>query len=328
MINTLSNNQIIILKNKSTIVADFLVTNLEFVKTTKSSFANITINNGESTYSVKVWSVTEADRPTLPEVGQISELHMTVEDYNGVRGFVLQSHVAKPDEDPIQLVDKHLHTKEEYLAIINDLLAPAREVPLFSEMISVFFKKYPDKLFCTPAATGNHHAYPSGWIQHSLEVLFNTKNIVDSMLFANPTLNINVPLVLIGAFLHDVGKLHTYYTDDKLTPRCTDKETLLGHSSVGSHVVYDLLISRDYKQDFTSEESLLLDKLSHIIASHHNELEWGAVAKPACVEAIIVHYADQLSAKVTIMCDEQSKVAAGTLSEKKSYIFETRVMGA
>lgn len=328
MINTLSNNQIIALENKSTVVADFLVSDLKFIKTAKSSFASITINNGESTYSVKVWSVTEADKHTLPEVGKISELHMTVEDYNGVRGFVLQSHVVKPDEDPMQIVDKHLHTKEEYLSTIDDLLAPAREVPIFSEMLSTFFRTYSDKIFCTPAATGNHHIYPSGWIQHSLEVLINTRNIIDSMLFANPTLNINVPLALVGAFFHDIGKLNTYYIDDKLTSRCTSKETLLGHSSVGSHAIYDLFVSRDSEQDFTSEESLLLDKLSHIIASHHSEPEWGAVTRPACVEAIIVHYADQLSAKITMMCDEQSKVAAGTLAEKKSYIFETRVMGA
>jgi 3'-5' exoribonuclease len=42
----------------------------------------------------------------------------------------------------------------------------------------------------------------------------------------------------------------------------------------------------------------LADVLKHIILSHHGEAEWGSPKKPMCVEALIVHYIDNLDAKV------------------------------
>ena len=42
----------------------------------------------------------------------------------------------------------------------------------------------------------------------------------------------------------------------------------------------------------------IADILSHIIISHHGVEEWGSPKKPMCVEALIVHYLDNLDAKV------------------------------
>ena len=47
--------------------------------------------------------------------------------------------------------------------------------------------------------------------------------------------------------------------------------------------------------DFPEE---LAEILSHIIISHHGVEEWGSPKKPMCVEALIVHYLDNLDAKV------------------------------
>jgi 3'-5' exoribonuclease len=40
------------------------------------------------------------------------------------------------------------------------------------------------------------------------------------------------------------------------------------------------------------------DILRHIIISHHGVEEWGSPRKPMCIEALIVHYIDNLDAKV------------------------------
>jgi len=45
-------------------------------------------------------------------------------------------------------------------------------------------------------------------------------------------------------------------------------------------------------------ESEKLDKLIHIIGSHHNFIEWGSPISPKCNEAYIIFVADLLSANL------------------------------
>jgi 3'-5' exoribonuclease len=46
------------------------------------------------------------------------------------------------------------------------------------------------------------------------------------------------------------------------------------------------------------------DELLHFILSHHGALEFGSPVQPMTVEAEIVHWADEASAKATDMVDE------------------------
>jgi len=42
----------------------------------------------------------------------------------------------------------------------------------------------------------------------------------------------------------------------------------------------------------------LADSLLHCILSHHGELEWGSPKRPKTLEAIVLHYAENLDGKV------------------------------
>ena len=42
----------------------------------------------------------------------------------------------------------------------------------------------------------------------------------------------------------------------------------------------------------------LANQLKHCVIAHHGELEFGSPKKPALVEAIALHYADAIDAKV------------------------------
>ena len=48
-------------------------------------------------------------------------------------------------------------------------------------------------------------------------------------------------------------------------------------------------------------------KLLHIIQSHHGCKEWGSPVEPKFIEAQIIHFADNFSAKVEIMRNEMNK---------------------
>jgi len=46
---------------------------------------------------------------------------------------------------------------------------------------------------------------------------------------------------------------------------------------------------------FPEEKKLLI---KHVILAHHGQLEYGSPKRPKCLEALIVHYIDDLDSKV------------------------------
>jgi 3'-5' exoribonuclease len=48
-------------------------------------------------------------------------------------------------------------------------------------------------------------------------------------------------------------------------------------------------------------------KLLHIILSHHGEYEWGSPKQPVFVEALLLHFVDNLDSKVEMMMAELKK---------------------
>ena len=52
---------------------------------------------------------------------------------------------------------------------------------------------------------------------------------------------------------------------------------------------------------------VMINELKHCILAHHGELEYGSPKKPALAEALALHYADDLDAKL-----ETFKEAIGT----------------
>jgi 3'-5' exoribonuclease len=60
-----------------------------------------------------------------------------------------------------------------------------------------------------------------------------------------------------------------------------------------------------------------LDILQHIVLSHHGVLEYGAPVRPATLEAEIVHFADNASAKTASFNDA---LADGSNFEKDALV--------
>ena len=104
-------------------------------------------------------------------------------------------------------------------------------------------------------------------------------------------------LVLAGALLHDIGKLEAYRW---LTGfEVSEAGALLGHVALGL-----LMLARRVGQarpPVCTEEELHL--LLHLVASHHGRPELGATAPPMTLEAEVLHYADNASAKTASMAE-------------------------
>ncbi len=136
-----------------------------------------------------------------------------------------------------------------------------------------------------PAAIRHHHAYRYGLLEHSVAVAEVASDA------ASRLTSVDRGLTVAGALLHDIGKTQTY-TSHCLLPLMTDRGRLHGEIVIGLQIVQDLIAE---VPEFPSETSL---KLVHIVASHHGMREKGSPVIPMTREAVIVHYCDDMTARI------------------------------
>ena len=138
-----------------------------------------------------------------------------------------------------------------------------------------------------PAAKTLHHAFIGGLLDHVVS-LFRSCDLV-----CRNYPQVNRDLVLAGAFLHDIGKVHelTYNRSFSYTTR----GQLLGHMVIELEMLQAKLA---LFPDFPAELKVLLE---HLIISHHGQYEFGSPKLPMFPEALLLHYMDDLDSKLESM---------------------------
>jgi len=149
-----------------------------------------------------------------------------------------------------------------------------------------------------PAAVRNHHAYRHGLFEHSLIVAEAAAGV------ASQFDSVDRDLVVAGALLHDIGKTQAY-TSDGMAPLMTDVGRLHGEIVIGHDMVRELIAE---VPGFPAELSL---RLRHIIVAHHGMREKGSPVVPQTREAIIVHYCDDMTARIGAVDDAEKATPAG-----------------
>ncbi len=135
------------------------------------------------------------------------------------------------------------------------------------------------------------HAKVGGLLLHTFEVASIARATAR-------TTRANQDLVLAGALLHDIGKLEAYEVS-ATGFSITTPGLLLGHVVLGALMLERALAKLD--APICSDAQTL--ELQHMILSHHGSLEFGSPVQPMTVEAEIVHWSDEASAKASDMGD-------------------------
>lgn len=139
-------------------------------------------------------------------------------------------------------------------------------------------------LMKAPGGKSIHHAYIGGLLEHTLSVC----RICDSICDLYPVLDRDI--LLVAAALHDIGKSREITSGPGRD--YSDQGKLLGHIFLGMEMIQPFL----NRAKNLSLEVIL--HLKHIIVSHHGELEFGSPKRPKTLEAFVLHYADNLDAKM------------------------------
>ena len=138
-----------------------------------------------------------------------------------------------------------------------------------------------------PAAKTLHHAYIGGLLDHVVSLCRSCD------LVSRNYPQINRDLLLTGAFLHDIGKIHelTYNRSFSYSTR----GQLLGHMVIELEMLQAKIV---LVPGFPDELKTLVE---HLIISHHGQYEFGSPKLPMFPEALMLHYLDDLDSKMESM---------------------------
>lgn len=131
----------------------------------------------------------------------------------------------------------------------------------------------------------------------------------------------NQDLLISGILLHDLGKLQEFSRDP--TGRVIDYSVsgvLLSHLVIGLLMLEEILKEMmDKNLAIPTEKEKLA--LFHIIEAHHGKPEYGSAVTPKFREAMLLHYLDQIDAKIWVYDQVQKNLEPGQMSEKKNMVW-------
>ncbi len=174
-----------------------------------------------------------------------------------------------------------------------------------------------EELLSLPAATRNHHAFVGGWLEHVLSVTRTCVQLADKYEAYYPDMKprLDKGLVVAGGILHDIGKLREI-RQEPTGAIYTAEGALIGHMLEGRDIVREAAVGRGI-----APETML--RLEHIVIAHQRLPEWGSPKPPMTPEALIVHYADDLDAKMQMMYAAlRDDPTPGPLTSKKNTLYQ------
>ncbi len=272
-------------KNNDRVIEHFLCAQKQLMKTkTGKNYFSLTLQDKTATINAKVWDINYNIQEF--EQGDFIKIDALVQVFNDE----LQLNVSKLRKSEIGEYDLKNYvpaTSKNVDSLKNELQKFISSVK--NNFLSALLKSFFDdeemlEKFCTHSAGKSmHHSYVGGLLEHTISVT----QICDFMSARTKLSNRDI-LITVG-LLHDIGKI--YELSDFPQNDYTYDGELLGHIIIGSDLISKKILQiENFPNDLRSQ-------IIHCILSHHGEYEFGSPKLPRSIEAIILHFADNLDAK-------------------------------
>ncbi|MBQ6555074.1 MAG: HD domain-containing protein [Firmicutes bacterium] len=272
---------------------------------TGKNYLSLVLQDKTGTASAKIWE--QNNNIQSFETGDFIKIAANVQTYNGEIQLIInklrRAHEGEYDEaDYIPSTKFNIDEMyKEFLDFIptfenKHIKKLVNAILVENEYINKEFKKH-------TAAKAMHHNYLGGLLEHTLSVTKMCQKMAEHYPMANRD------ILVACAMLHDVAKI--YELSDFPNIEYTDSGELLGHLVMGSD-----MIGREAEkiEGFPVE---LKHMMQHCILSHHGQLEYGSPKTPRTLEAMLLHYADDMDAYVKMF--EDSVNACNTQSAWVGY---------
>ena len=267
----------------------YLINQASLQQSRNGPYWRLEFKDASGSLEAKIWSPLSLSFPSL-SAGQMAEVGGRIAVYRDQLQLTVEGmRVLDEEEAALLPMENYLPSSERpAVDMLADIEALCDEVfthkPWKKFVRSVFSdKRLRPLLLLAPAAKSMHHAYAGGLLEHLLSVAGLCMRMADHY----PDMDRQA--LLAGALLHDIGKLDEL--SGPLATEYTDEGRFLGHIAQG------LIMLEPFLQKSGLEPELAMH-FKHLVASHHGEREFGAVALPATPEAFALHFADNMDAKV------------------------------
>lgn len=272
-------------------VIDFFYVEEKSLKLTKSGKPYLDLKLRDKTGSIpaKVWDGAESCSSEFDEKDYVKIKGITESYLNNTQLRIERIRKAKDDEideedffsTSNQNISKMVDKLKDYFESVSDSWIKT----LLNEFVKdeEFLKDFARY----PAAKMIHHTYIGGLLEHTLSMMDICTFLADYYG------DLNKDLLIAGAFLHDIGKIKEISIGGGFS--YTDEGELLGHTVMGMLMLNEKI---SLIPDFPSNTAYLLQ---HMILSHQGQPEWGSPKRPLFKEALILHYVDDIDAKVNIV---------------------------
>lgn len=238
-----------------------------------------------------LWNATEQLFHTIP-TGNYQRVAGTTQVHNGQLQMII-SRIEPADPRQVDEQD-FVVIRDEQIAELTDrlkeMLRQVRNVPL-RRLAECFLadEGFMARFTAAPAGVKNHHAYRGGLLAHVVSLMELCRVV------APRYPDLDEDLLILGAFLHDAGKIDELTYDRELG--YSDEGQLVGHVVMAVSMVERKVAQVEQATGTPFPRELLL-RLKHLIVSHHGEYEYGSPKLPMTLEAVALHLLDNLDAKL------------------------------
>lgn len=266
---------------------DFLVQDMQ-VLMTKTNKPYAMFKAADKTGSIKAMMFDyDAEEHKLLKNGDVVRLIGKCEVYNGNLQIKVSDVFAAA---PLNLNDFVKATKYDIEGMWKNIVhrvnnfenhnikVVAEELLLHPEW-SKLFKK-------CPAATGMHHAFVGGLLEHTEQMVRVGDALLDLSFFGT---ELDKDLCIFGLMFHDFGKIFEYSCDAGFAK--IESGILVGHIAMVSAMIY----AACEKHGVPEYER---NHMMHVILAHHGKIEWGSPVQMSTPEAVFVHHVDHLHGDV------------------------------
>ena len=285
----MSKQQIADISPGSRVEGRYLVARKELRQGGRSGqFLDLTLCDSTGRITARVWEHAAAVAEQFSQ-GDVVQVSGSAETYREEVQLRIEDIRALPssEADPTEFLPR---TKKDVPALEKRLAEAVKSVrhEHLRELLLGMFRDqdFRGKFVSAPGAKSLHHAYVGGLLEHTVEVV----ELCEKTAEVFPQLDRD--LLIAAAIVHDVGKIDELSWGNAFD--YTDRGNLIGHLVLGERRVRQLA---DQMEGFPEELKLLL---SHMILSHHGAAEFGSPKMPMTAEAIALHHAEDLDAKVNM----------------------------
>ncbi len=193
---------------------------------------------------------------------------------------------------------------DTYVNLINNYLSYCSGT-IYGKIAMYLIQNNWNEMSVLPAGRSQHHAIKGGLLMHTACVAMSCVSDYNTYKGVYGEEFINLPLLLSGALIHDIGKCCELEYDGMGGCEYNKKSVIESHTVSGIRLIEKAAAELGFAN---SDE---VNELIHLVASHHDKLEWGAAVRPATTEAVLLARADEKDAMINKFCKKTREVEVG-----------------